>query len=67
MVSDHLFVILSKVIAVRHGQHITDQHNILEKNAMQYLDVICFPNVSRLHVFNSLKIQKLTFIKLKRS
>lgn len=32
MVSDHLFVILSKVIVVRQGQHITDQHSIQEKS-----------------------------------
>lgn len=51
MVSDHLFVILSKVIVVKQGQHITDQHSIQENNATLYLDVICFPNVSHLCMF----------------
>lgn len=54
MVSDHLFVILSKVIVVRQGQHITDQHSIQEKScAVFQMSVI---NVC----FNGLKIQKLT-------
>lgn len=35
MVSDHLFVILRKVIVVKQGQHITDQHSIQEKNVFR--------------------------------